>query len=66
MSDEAIIVRGNGTIFLAGPPLVEAATGERVSAEELGGADAASNSQLSMENSTFGVWRVGETGVWAR
>jgi acetyl-CoA carboxylase carboxyltransferase component len=39
MSDEAIIVRGNGTIFLGGPPLVQAATGERVSAEELGGAD---------------------------
>jgi acetyl-CoA carboxylase carboxyltransferase component len=39
MSDEAVIVKGNGTIFLAGPPLVEAATGEQVSAEELGGAD---------------------------
>ena len=39
MSDEAIIVRGQGTIFLGGPPLVRAATGERVSAEELGGAD---------------------------
>jgi 3-methylcrotonyl-CoA carboxylase beta subunit len=39
MSDEAIIVRGQGTIFLAGPPLVKAATGEIVSAEELGGAD---------------------------
>jgi 3-methylcrotonyl-CoA carboxylase beta subunit len=39
MCDEAVIVRGAGTIFLAGPPLVEAATGERVSAEELGGAD---------------------------
>ena len=38
MSDEAIIVRGNGTIFLGGPPLVKAATGEEVSAEELGGA----------------------------
>ena len=38
MADENIIVRGNGTIFLAGPPLVEAATGEKVSAEELGGA----------------------------
>ena len=38
MSDENIIVKGNGTIFLAGPPLVEAATGEKVSAEELGGA----------------------------
>jgi 3-methylcrotonyl-CoA carboxylase beta subunit len=39
MSDEAIIVKGQGTIFLAGPPLVKAATGEVVSAEELGGAD---------------------------
>jgi acetyl-CoA carboxylase carboxyltransferase component len=39
MSDEAIIVAGSGTIFLAGPPLVQAATGEIVSAEELGGAD---------------------------
>lgn len=39
MADETIIVRGNGTIFLAGPPLVKAATGEDVSAEDLGGAD---------------------------
>ncbi len=39
MSDEAIIVRGQGTIFLAGPPLVKAATGEIVTAEELGGAE---------------------------
>jgi len=39
MSDESIIVKGNGTIFLGGPPLVKAATGEEVSAEELGGAD---------------------------
>ena len=39
MSDESIIVRGVGTIFLGGPPLVKAATGEVVSAEELGGAD---------------------------
>lgn len=38
MSDEAIIVKGTGTIFLGGPPLVKAATGEEVSAEELGGA----------------------------
>src|SRR5579859_4209758 len=38
MSDEAVIVRGNGTIFLGGPPLVKAATGEVVTAEELGGA----------------------------
>jgi 3-methylcrotonyl-CoA carboxylase beta subunit len=39
MSDETVIVRGQGTIFLAGPPLVKAATGEIISAEELGGAD---------------------------
>ncbi len=39
MSDEAVIVRGTGTIFLGGPPLVKAATGEDVSAEELGGAE---------------------------
>jgi 3-methylcrotonyl-CoA carboxylase beta subunit len=39
MSDEAIIVKHQGTIFLAGPPLVKAATGETVTAEELGGAD---------------------------
>lgn len=38
MSDENIIVRGTGTIFLGGPPLVKAATGEEVTAEELGGA----------------------------
>jgi len=39
MSDETVIVRNQGTIFLGGPPLVKAATGEVVSAEELGGAD---------------------------
>jgi 3-methylcrotonyl-CoA carboxylase beta subunit len=39
MSDESVIVRNQGTIFLAGPPLVKAATGEIVSAEDLGGAD---------------------------
>jgi 3-methylcrotonyl-CoA carboxylase beta subunit len=38
MSDENIIVKGNGTIFLAGPPLVKAATGESVTAQDLGGA----------------------------
>ena len=38
MSDESVIVEGTGTIFLGGPPLVKAATGEEVSAEELGGA----------------------------
>ena len=39
MSDESVIVKGQGTIFLGGPPLVKAATGEVVSAEDLGGAD---------------------------
>ncbi len=41
MSDETIIVRNQGTIFLAGPPLVKAATGEEISAEDLGGGDSA-------------------------
>lgn len=45
MSDETIIVKGTGTIFLGGPPLVKAATGEEVSAQELGGADV--HTQLS-------------------
>jgi 3-methylcrotonyl-CoA carboxylase beta subunit len=44
MSDEAIIVRKQGTIFLGGPPLVKAATGEIVTAEDLGGADVHSRS----------------------
>ena len=39
MSDESVIVREQGTIFLAGPPLVKAATGEEISAEDLGGGD---------------------------
>ncbi len=39
MSDETVIVKGNGTIFLGGPPLVKAATGEEVTAEELGGGE---------------------------
>ena len=39
MSDETVIVKDNGTIFLAGPPLVKAATGEEVDAQSLGGAD---------------------------
>ena len=39
MSDETVIVKGTGTIFLGGPPLVKAATGEEVSAEDLGGGD---------------------------
>jgi 3-methylcrotonyl-CoA carboxylase beta subunit/propionyl-CoA carboxylase len=45
MSDETIIVKGTGTIFLGGPPLVKAATGEEVTAEDLGGADV--HTQLS-------------------
>jgi len=48
MADQSIIVKNQGTIFLAGPPLVKAATGEVVSAEELGGAD------LHCE---FEIWR---------
>src|SRR3546814_17325661 len=39
MSGETVLVRNQGTIFLAGPPLVKAATGEEISAEELGGAE---------------------------
>jgi len=39
MSDETVMVKGNGTIFLGGPPLVKAATGQEVTAEELGGAE---------------------------
>jgi len=39
MSDETVIVAGTGTIFIGGPPLVKAATGQDVTAEELGGAD---------------------------
>ncbi len=39
MSDETVIVRNQGTIFLGGPPLVKAATGEEVTAEELGGGE---------------------------
>jgi 3-methylcrotonyl-CoA carboxylase beta subunit len=39
MADQAIIVRQQGTVFLGGPPLVKAATGEEISAEALGGAD---------------------------
>ena len=39
MSDEVVIVKNQGTIFLGGPPLVKAATGEEVTAEELGGGD---------------------------
>ena len=47
MADESIIVRNQGTIFLGGPPLVKAATGEVVSAEDLGGADVHSRPRAS-------------------
>src|SRR5438093_8711946 len=53
MSDESVIVQGNGTIFLGGPPLVKAATGEEVSAEELGGAEV--HSRISGVTDHFAV-----------
>lgn len=53
MSDETVIVQGNGTIFLGGPPLVKAATGEEVTAEELGGADV--HSRISGVTDHFAV-----------
>src|SRR5260370_35100392 len=53
MSDESIIVKGEGTIFLGGPPLVKAATGEIVTAEELGGADV--HSRISGVTDHFAV-----------
>ncbi|MEO0369986.1 MAG: carboxyl transferase domain-containing protein [Pseudomonadota bacterium] len=81
MSDVTIIVRDQGTIFLAGPPLVKAATGEEVSAEDLGGGDV--HTRLSgvadylAEDDTHALalarravaglnWRVPETVAWAR
>ena len=48
MSDESVIVKGNGTIFLGGPPLVKAATGEVVTAEDLGGADVHCRQEVSL------------------
>jgi 3-methylcrotonyl-CoA carboxylase beta subunit len=51
MSDEAVIVRNQGTIFLGGPPLVKAATGEVVTAEELGGGDCTATSRASSTTS---------------
>jgi acetyl-CoA carboxylase carboxyltransferase component len=53
MSDETVIVQGTGTIFLGGPPLVKAATGEEVSAEDLGGADV--HSRISGVTDHFAV-----------
>jgi 3-methylcrotonyl-CoA carboxylase beta subunit len=60
MSDETIIVKNQGTIFLGGPPLVKAATGEVVSAEDLGGGDV--HTRISgvadhlAENDTHALW----------
>ena len=53
MSDETVIVKGTGTIFLGGPPLVKAATGEEVTAEELGGAEV--HSRISGVTDHFAV-----------
>ena len=62
MADEAIIVKGQGTIFLGGPPLVRAATGEVVSAEDLGGAEVHSRTSgvtdhLAVDEGTPSRWR---------
>jgi len=79
MSDETVIVRGQGTIFLAGPPLVKAATGEVISAEELGGADTharlsgvvdhvAENDEHALEivRSIMGRLKAGQAAPFAR
>jgi 3-methylcrotonyl-CoA carboxylase beta subunit len=59
MSDESIIVRDQGTIFLAGPPLVKAATGEVVSAEDLGGGDVHTRlSGVADHLATREIWRL--------
>jgi len=55
MSDESIIVKNQGTIFLGGPPLVKAATGEVVSAEDLGGADVHTLGGADVHTRTSGV-----------
>lgn len=61
MSDENIIVSGNGTIFLAGPPLVKAATGEDVTAEDLGG-----GMLHSMVSGVTGRHRINYQIIWRR
>ncbi|HTO79379.1 MAG TPA: carboxyl transferase domain-containing protein [Methylocystis sp.] len=77
MSDEAIIVRGEGAIFLAGPPLVAAATGEVVSAEDLGGAEVhcrrsgvadhyAEDDRHALELARRAVANLGETQIHMR
>ena len=54
MADESVIVRGTGTIFLGGPPLVKAATGEEVTAEELGGGDV--HARISVESDQLALY----------
>ena len=64
MSDQTVIVRGTGSIFLAGPPLVKAATGEEVTVEELGGADVHTKisgvSDHAAENDAHGIFLLRE------
>ena len=71
LCDQTIMVRGNGSVFLAGPPLVKAATGEEVSAEELGGADmhtsvsGVADYAVDTEEEALSLAR-DVVGVWAR
>ena len=64
MADESVIVRGTGTIFLGGPPLVKAATGEEVTAEELGGGDV--HARISGVADQLAVVRRARAGAAAR
>ena len=64
MADETVIVRGTGTIFLGGPPLVKAATGEEVTAEELGGGDV--HARISGVADHLAVLRRARAGAAAR
>ena len=60
MSDETVIVKGTGTIFIGGPPLVKAATGQDVTAEELGGADCARETRASPTTTRRATNRAGD------
>jgi 3-methylcrotonyl-CoA carboxylase beta subunit len=68
MSDESIIVRQQGTIFLGGPPLVRAATGEIVTAEELGGADVHARQSGVVDHYAVTPWRFADASWpgWGR
>ena len=68
MADEAIMVKDQATIYLGGPPLVKAATGEEVTAEELGGADVHTRisgvaDHLARTTTTPWPWPVGSCGT---